>query len=94
MTWDIMQRRGIKTNSKINPRWRRRTMAKVKKYTITITETDDGRTHMNRLSDGFTPLELLGAIELTRSEIIDQLHGKFKPDTVTRRVVEEEDGLR
>ena len=61
---------------------------KKKTYIITF-EKINGKSVMNRTNDGFTAVELLGVIELTRVEIIDQMRGMIKPDIIKRTVIED-----
>lgn len=51
-------------------------------YTI----VDDGE-NISRTNDGFSALELLGMLEFTQKDIIDQIKGIIKPNKVTRNVV-------
>ena len=59
----------------------------VKTYTITVTHFEDGTQSMERVNDGFNPLELLGISDFIGQEIKEQIQGKIKPDTITRQVV-------
>lgn len=61
---------------------------KKKTYIIECFTSKDGVTTMSRKIDGFTPLELLGVLELTRSEILAQMRGEIKPDIIKRQVIE------
>ena len=61
---------------------------KKKTYIITF-EKINGKSVMNRTNDGFTAVELLGVIELTRVEIIDQMRGMIKPDVIKRTVIKD-----
>lgn len=58
-----------------------------KKYTITVTHYDDGTQCMNRLNDGFNPLELMGVADFISLEIREQIIGKIKPDVVKRKAI-------
>jgi hypothetical protein len=60
-----------------------------KTYTITI-ETENEKMNMHRVNDGFNAFELLGLLEIARSEILQQLKGEIKPDFIKRDVVEDE----
>jgi hypothetical protein len=62
-----------------------------KVYTFEIIEYADGSSTMNRINDGFTPMELMGNIEFIKSEIIDQIKGFIKPTRVTRKVVKKDE---
>ena len=61
---------------------------KKKTYIITFEEIN-GESVMNRTNDGFTAVELLGVIELTRVEIIDQMRGVIQPDIIKRTVIKD-----
>ncbi len=61
---------------------------KSQKYTVTIDQMSDGKTHMHRCSDSFNPLELLGLASLLQKEICDQIRGELPPpDRIVREVV-------
>ena len=58
------------------------------KKTYTITLEDDGeKATLNRINDGFSPIELLGLLEHIQLDIKAQMAGEFKPDIVKREVV-------
>ena len=58
-------------------------------YTITMTtDSDTGRTQIDKVNDGFDALQLLGLLDWSREDVIAQLRGKIKPDTVKRTVIE------
>ena len=56
-------------------------------YSIEYTVKADGTSALHRKADGFNPFELLGLLDLTRGEIIEQIYGKIKPDVIKREVV-------
>lgn len=59
-------------------------------YTIEVVRYDDGNYSMKRINDGFGALELLGAIEYSRSEIVDIIAERLpKPTLVERQVVQD-----
>ena len=58
-----------------------------KTYTITLDEDEKGKWHMKRTCDGFSPVELLGILEMSQLEILQQRRGEFKPDIIKREVV-------
>lgn len=63
----------------------------MKKYTIEIT--DDGKsTHMLRKNDGFNVIELIGFMEMTKQDLINQCKGlaEDKVDIITKQAVERE----
>lgn len=59
-------------------------------YTIEVDETEKGQ-RIRRTNDGFTGLELLGLLEMAKSDIMGVLKGKTEntADIVERRVVKE-----
>lgn len=57
-----------------------------KTWTITL-ETKNDKWHLSRVNDGFDALELIGILELTKQEVMDQMAGLIKPDFITRQVV-------
>ncbi len=61
-----------------------------KTYTITV-ENKDGKYHMHRICDGFSPIELLGILAFAQKEILQQMSGEIKPDIIKRDVVQEEE---
>lgn len=63
----------------------------MKKYTIEIT--DDGKTtRMSRKNDGFNVIELIGFMEMTKQDLINQFKGlaEDKVDIITKQAVKEE----
>jgi hypothetical protein len=61
---------------------------KVKKYQIILTESDKGYS-IDRINDGFNVFELMGLLEHTQIEIMQQMAGKIKPTRVKRTVITE-----
>ena len=62
----------------------------MKKYTIEIT--DDGKTtRMSRKNDGFSAIELIGFMEMTKQDLINQFKGlaEDKVDVITKQAVKE-----
>ena len=60
----------------------------MKKYTIEIT--DDGKTtKMSRKNDGFNVIELIGFMEMTKEDLINQFKGlaEKKVDIITKQAV-------
>lgn len=60
----------------------------MKKYTIEIT--DDGKTtRMSRKNDGFNVIELIGFMEMTKQDLINQFKGlaEDKVDVITKQAV-------
>jgi len=59
-----------------------------KTYKFTVTETDKKLTFESE-SDGFNALEILGILESKKQDIINQMSGKFQPDIIKRKVLED-----
>lgn len=68
----------------------KKTVASKSIYHIEQIKYKDGSMSLNRTCDGFTPLELIGMLELTLREVIEQMQGKYKPDVITRKYVKHE----
>ena len=60
-------------------------------YTIEYLVYDNGQTTLNRTADGFNAFELLGILDLTKTELIQQINGEIKPDIITRKVVKDKE---
>ena len=60
---------------------------KKKVYTIEVKIYSDGTSNMKRTCDGFHFYELLGILDFTRDEILEQIKGTIKPDIIERRVI-------
>ena len=63
----------------------------MKKYTLEIT--DDGKTtNMSRKNDGFNVIELIGFMEMTKQDLINQFKGlaEKKVDIITKQAVKRE----
>jgi len=60
---------------------------KIQKFTITLEHKENGEKQMSRCNDGFTPLELLGLLDFSAREIIEQMRGVIKPDIVKREII-------
>jgi len=61
----------------------------MKKYTLTLTQNDEGVLSVKTTNDGFNPLELLGLLSWKHNDIQEQLHGDIVPDTISRTVIED-----
>jgi hypothetical protein len=61
--------------------------SRVCRYTIENIVYSDGTASMRRKNEGFSGIELLGILEMTQLEIIQEIAGKLKPDVITREVV-------
>lgn len=62
-------------------------VSKICTYTITVTKYTDGSQNMLRVNDGYHPLELLGLMDFTSREIVEQMNGNIKPDVIKRQVI-------
>ena len=51
----------------------------------------DGTTELSRTNDGFNPLELMGLLELSKDDIINQIKGAVKPDVIKRKVIDSDE---
>lgn len=60
----------------------------MKSYTITFDQSGE-KDILRRVNDGFSPVELLGLLELTQIEIQQQMSGIIQPEVTERIVVEE-----
>ena len=63
----------------------------MKKYTIEII--DDGKTtRISRKNDGFSTVELIVFMEMTKQDLINQFKGlaEDKVDVITKQAVEKE----
>ena len=58
-----------------------------KVYTIVVSIDEKGKQTMRRINKGFSAIELLGTLELTKSEILEQIKGTIKPDVINRQIV-------
>lgn len=59
----------------------------VKKYTVEVNVLEGGRFTMNRTNEGFEVMELLGVLEHTKNDILQQIAGGIKPEIVKRKVI-------
>ena len=61
-----------------------------KSYTVTVDDkAPDGKSHMRRVNDGFSALELMGLAAMLQFEIMEQMNGTITPDAVERVVVKD-----
>lgn len=58
-----------------------------KTWTVSWTIYEDGSTSLDRTNDGFTFLELLGVLNISNDDVIQQIKGNVKPDIITRQVI-------
>ena len=57
-----------------------------RKWIVEHIMYDDGTTQLSRTNDGFNSFELMGLLELSKDDIINQIKGNVKPDVVKRKV--------
>ena len=62
-------------------------VVKTNVYHVELTFYEDGTTSLRRYNNGFNLFELLGILDLTRVEIVEQMRGNLKPDVIKREVV-------
>lgn len=58
-------------------------------YNLTVTRTTDGNLKMNSTNDGFGAFEILGFLEFKAADIMEQIKGNIKPDTITRTAIKD-----
>ena len=63
----------------------------MKKFTLTLTEKENGDSTVITKNDGFTGLELLGFLEMKQQDILEQIRhpAKFVRKTADGEVVKE-----
>lgn len=59
----------------------------MKKYIIEFTQDENGTVAINRTNDGFNFLEILGFIEISRLEVVEQIKGNAKVDVIKRQAI-------
>jgi hypothetical protein len=65
-------------------------VVRVRKYIFVEEIHQNGKRCIRRTNDGFSIVELLGLLELTRSEIMETFKtGYPKPDEITRQFVKD-----
>lgn len=47
---------------------------------------NDGTTELCRTNNGFNVFELVGILEISKDDIINQIKGNVKPDIIKRKV--------
>lgn len=62
----------------------------MKKYTLTIEETEKGM-HVQSINSGFNAFELLGLLSWKHDDVEKQISGEIEPDVVNRTVVKEQE---
>jgi hypothetical protein len=60
--------------------------SKKRVYTMSV-EDGEGAMSIKRRNDGFTPYEILGIMEHSKQDILNQIAGSIQPDVVERQVV-------
>jgi hypothetical protein len=58
-----------------------------RKWTIEHITFNDGSTALSRINDGFNAFELMGLLELSKDDIINQMKGNVKPEVIKRKVI-------
>jgi len=58
----------------------------LRKWIVEHIIYNDGTTELKRTNDGFNALELMGVLELSKDDIINQIKGNVKPDIIKRKV--------
>lgn len=61
----------------------------MRKYALEITENEDKVLSFKSENDGFNAFELLGFLTIKKEDILKQVRGEIKPDTITRNVVKD-----
>ena len=59
-----------------------------RKWIVEHITYSDGTTAISRKNDGFNSFELMGVLELSKDDIINQIKGIVKPEIVKRKVIE------
>lgn len=57
----------------------------MKEYSIKVELNEDGTKQMSLKNKGFSPLELLGLMELIQLDIMRQLMENVKPDILEKK---------
>lgn len=60
-----------------------------KTWTVTWTVYEDGSSSLDRTNNGFTWLELLGVLNISNDDVIQQIKGNVKPDVITRQIIKD-----
>jgi hypothetical protein len=61
----------------------------MKRYSVLLTEDDDGTIKATSENDGFSAYDIIRFLRWKLDDVIDQAHGKIKPDIVERRYIED-----
>jgi hypothetical protein len=65
----------------------KKTIQTTKVYTVKSIIYSDGTTTLERTNDGYSSMELLGLLEMSQMDIIEQIKGVIKPDFIERKVI-------
>ena len=63
----------------------------VKTYTVKLTVYKDNTSMLERDNTGYLPHEILGLLEISRFDVMEQIKGNIKPDYIERKVIKEVD---
>lgn len=58
-----------------------------RKWIVELITYDDQSTELKRTCEGFNAFELMGVLELSKDDIINQIKGNIKPDIIKRKVI-------
>ena len=58
-----------------------------RKWIVEFITYDDQSTELKRTCEGFNAFELMGVLELSKDDIINQIKGNIKPDIIKRKVI-------
>lgn len=61
---------------------------KKRKWIVEHIFYHDATTELKRTNDGFNAFELMGILELSKDDIINQIKGNVKPDIIKRKLIE------
>lgn len=61
----------------------------MKKYVFNVEEQENGKLRFSSTNNGFSGFEVLGILERKKQDILDQLSGKIKPETIERKIIKE-----
>ena len=58
-----------------------------RKWIVEHITYSDGTTAISRTNDGFNAYELMGVLELSKDDIINQIKGNVKPEIIKRKII-------
>ena len=61
---------------------------KKKKWVVEHITYNNGTTQLSRTNDGFNPFELIGVLEISKDDIIEQIKGNVKPNVIIRKLID------